>query len=233
MKIRNNLWNRQKSQAIKAVVFDMDGTLYSSESILHQAYVAAVRDFNRERKLHVPTPSLQEILHQIGQPASAIFKNLFPDLSSEEQKVLNSFSLKNLCQSISQGGGELYPGIIESLSFLQSIDKKLFIASNGRTAYLSSILQGFSLTHFFENFVTLEMNGIDTKAGIILYYMKESAFKAEEVLMVGDRTSDIDAARIAGTWFAGVLWGHDPGQEVADADIILEDTLELRTLFKN
>lgn len=232
MKIQNPDWNKlNPKKSIRGVIFDMDGTLFTSETILHPAYVDAINLFNKEYDFGVKIPSLEEILFLVGQPTKVIFANLFPDLSLEYRTILNNYSLQNLCDSILSGKGIIYDGAPEMLRDLDAKRYTLSIASNGRMAYLSSILKGFGLSKLFIDVVTLEREGIDSKADIITYYMNLHKWQPGEVIMIGDRTSDIEAARVARVWFAGVLWGHGPLEEIKDSDIFLDKPQDLADML--
>lgn len=230
--IKENMDWQNARQNIKIIVFDMDGTIYSSESILHKAYKHAIAQYNDDTQANIPTPNLQTILAQVGQPAPKIFASLFPQLSLEQRNHLNEYSLQNLCDMILQGGGMIYPGIEKTLNKLLQKQYPLFIASNGRRPYIESILKGFDLAKFFGKLITIEDPGIASKAEIIQHYIKENSLQPKQCIMVGDRTADLEAARKAQSFFCGVTWGHGPVHEVSSADIIIEKTGELAEIFQ-
>jgi len=216
---------------IRHIMYDMDGTLFTSEAILHKAYEQAINQFNQKYSSAILVPTLEKILEFIGQPTKVIFSSLFPSLSESERGILNSYSLQNLCHSIHSGQGSLYPRIQEFLTKMHLAGYKQYIASNGRRAYLSSICEGFFLKDFFQEFVTIEDEGILSKAGIIKYYLNQSALDPKMAFMVGDRDADLLAAREAGVWFLGVNWGHGPNSEIAAADIIINTQDDLFSVF--
>lgn len=212
---------------LKAVFFDMDGTLFSSEPVLHQAYQKAVASFNEANNNNIPVPELEDILHYVGQPASVIFAGLFPQLSEEQRRELNQYSLANLCTAIEQGGGILYEGVKPLLSQIQKNGLATFVASNGRQNYLEAIIQGFNLQEYFPELITIESKGVSSKAEIILNTIAQKNLSQEEAVMVGDRDSDINAARHANIPFIGVTWGHGVVAEIEQADLMAHSPQEL------
>ncbi|MEQ9366443.1 MAG: HAD hydrolase-like protein, partial [Leptospirales bacterium] len=93
---------------IRAILWDVDGTLFSSEDIIHRIYQST---FEKYRALHgVPArvPVLEEIVAQIGKPVKTIFENLAPDVPEEQRYDLSLGILHGLVTAITAGEGEHY-----------------------------------------------------------------------------------------------------------------------------
>lgn len=226
MTLQNPYW-RQRLEESNLFIFDVDGTLYSSENILHPAYEQAIKKFNQDFNSSLEVPSLNDILLQVGLPAKTIFANLFPQLSVEMRQELNKFSLSALVDMVRNGGGMLYEYVPELLGSLKDRGKKICLASNGRRAYLEAIIKGFSLSEYVEALQTIEDEATPSKADLIHYYCEKYSVEKDNALMLGDRHADLEAARIAGVAFIGVNYGHGHAEEIKSADLIVDGLNQL------
>ncbi len=206
-------------------IFDMDGTLFTSEPILGLAYADAVDTLEKENIPGLRKPAVEEILKYVGYPASVIFANLFPHADEETRSRLNAAALEALVNRIGHAQDLMYPGTKEFLEKIHRQGIRMYLASNGRRKYLAAILEAYKLTDFFPEFFTIEDPQTPSKSAILEYYIRKNNLAIEQTVMVGDRKSDLDAARDNGIDFIGVLWGHGNKQEIASADYLF-DTVE-------
>lgn len=212
----------KKLNKMNAIIFDMDGTLFTSEPILHSAYLEAVTEFEKTFSRSLKKPSLEDILRHVGYPASVIFKNLFPDITDQEREKLNTLALNALLNKIEYNDQLIYDGIEPLLKKIYLHNKKMFMASNGRRRYIQKIIDAFQMNEYFDPFLTIEDPATPTKSAIVEYYITNYNLDKETTLMVGDRKSDIIAAQDNGIPFAGVTWGHGAKDEISEADFIYE-----------
>ena len=78
------------------------------------------------------------------------------------------------------------------------------------------------LEDFFIPLVTINDTTITKKADILKTYMDQFQLTAEEIVMVGDRSSDLEAARIVNCQFIGCDYGF-AAHEIAAADRVVKD----------
>jgi phosphoglycolate phosphatase len=207
---------------IKAIIFDVDGTLFSSHGIIHEAYAAAINKFNNRHKNQVDLPSVDTILHQIGNPVSVIFNNLFPALSDEERTELSTQSRNNLIQAILDSKGLLYPGVKDTVPVLAQLGYALRLASNGKADYVNAITKHYGLAEHFGPFIDLNGKDIQDKGDVLNVHKSILNVKGSEMVMVGDRIHDMEAAEKAECRFIGVSYGHGAHSELKGAAIVID-----------
>ncbi|PKL11089.1 MAG: hypothetical protein CVV50_06185, partial [Spirochaetae bacterium HGW-Spirochaetae-6] len=178
---------------IKAIAFDMDGTLYSSEPILAKVYHESVQELNTQEKTHFVSPRFEEMEPLIGLPVRDIYLALFPGISEAQMEAFGKIIARTFRRIIAQEGGALLGPIKEIFEELEDRGYLLLIASNGTLAYLESVVQKYQLR--VEPIICIqEHNGINNKTEILEAYLRHYKLDAKEMLMVGDRKSDRDAA---------------------------------------
>ena len=99
-------------------------------------------------------------------------------------------------------------GVVETIQELHNRNYTLCVASNGRSPYILSILQTYGLESFFQKLVVINNKGIESKGDILKSYINQFHCSGENILMVGDRKSDLDAALDAESPFAFCEYGH-------------------------
>ena len=198
------------------IAFDLDGVLYSSEAFLGEAYREAIANVNAKRPGSFPrVPSTREVLDHVGWPIPVIFARVFPDADDEAMQLLHAETLAVICGHVARGDGLLYPGVAETLRALCTDGVSLAVASNGRTAYVETVLSTYGLADLFIPRVTADMVG--DKISVLRFYRYRLALPPEQVVMVGDRASDVEAAQAVGCHFIGCDYGHGYRHEIESA----------------
>lgn len=214
---------------IKFIAFDIDGTLFSSEEIILGTYIEAIENFlKKNNKQNIIIPTKEKILEQVGLPVKTIFLNLLPDLNETERDEISDSVLTFLTNKIISKEGILYEGVIEITEYLKSKNYKLLAASNGRLKYIETILQTYSLIQYFEPILTIDYAEIKTKGEILKSYQKKYMLNSNEILMLGDRDSDFQAAKFISCPFAFCEYGHASIGEVNSFEISLKKILDLK-----
>jgi phosphoglycolate phosphatase len=198
------------------IAFDLDGVLYSSEPFLGDAYHEAIGNVNARRPgSFARVPATREILDHVGWPIPVIFANLFPDAEEEALRALHAETLAVISARVARREGILYPDVSETLTALHGNGFTLAVASNGRTDYVETVLATYRLSDLFIPRVTADMVG--DKISVLRFYRYRLAVAPERVVMVGDRSSDVDAARAVGCHFVGCDYGHGYRHEIEAA----------------
>ena len=216
-----------KLEGIKFIAFDMDGTIYTSDGILLPAYYKGIELFNKKHSYSLEKPSKEELEYQIGQPVRIIFSNLFPELRGKsELNILSELVLNVFLEMISDKGGKVFEGVHDTIEALYNKGYKLAVASNGRHAYLMQILKSFDLEKYFVPLVAINDDDISVKSDILKEYMRKYGIEKAEFLMVGDRTSDLEAAKEVDCSFIGCNYGF-AADEIKDAEIVISNFGEI------
>ena len=201
---------------MRLVAFDLDGVLYSSEPFLGDAYREAIAKVNALRPGsfdHVP--STAEILQHIGWPVPVILARLFPRVDDAAIELLHAETLSVICAHVARRDGVLYADVPQTLRDLHDRGLQLAVASNGRTRYVETVLATYALGELFIERVTADHVG--DKTAVLQAYVDRLAISPADTVMIGDRSSDVEAARAVGCHFIGCDYGHGHRREIEAA----------------
>jgi HAD superfamily hydrolase (TIGR01549 family) len=203
----------------KLIIFDLDGTLFRTETVDIEAFNAALISNG-----YLPRTG-SDIMNLIGYPLDAICRQL---LDSENPSLIEKFKIDliNYESKLIVSFGKLYPGVTEFLRRLKNKGLNLCICSNGNKEYVEAITTKFNFRAVF-NEIWYEKNGI-TKSQAIKILKKK--FQADSFIMVGDRASDIEAAKDNKGIAIGVSYGFG-GKEIMNADYIAGSISELEAII--
>lgn len=214
---------------VQNLVFDMDGTLFSSKEMIFFVYRDGILKFkakNPEKSIEIP--SLEKLLSLMGIPIWEIYTTLFPDFDSKERSEVMEIIGKDLIQAIHQKKGLLFSGVFETVQKFFSLGYHLFIASNGTRPYIQAILETYDLLQFFEPFVSLDGEKILSKSDTLFEYQKLYGIQSEDTIMVGDRDSDFIASQDFQCSFIGCHYGHGHYEkELVSVPILIEEFSEV------
>lgn len=211
---------------VKLVVFDLDGTLFTSDNIVHKAYESAICDFNRTQGLALSVPTQEQILNQIGNPGKTIFRTLFPSLDVGQLPALGQAIRGRLITAIRADQGRLLSGVKETLISLAENGLEMRIASNGHKDYIEAVMSNYHLSPLFGPPVYLNQGDIKDKGDILNLYKSLLGLHDDEMIMVGDRLADYQAAQKAGCPFIGITIGHGTREELLKPGAHLIDHFE-------
>lgn len=212
------------------LAFDIDGTLFSSESIILDTYRESVEEFKAKTGHDMQVPSQEEIMREIGKPVKTIFRNLLPNLDEDSRDSISDRVLSLLVEKIESGKGHFYPGCTETIQELAKSGVQMLACSNGRHPYVEVILKVLGVLDLFHPIITLDNAIRKEKGDILLHYSKELSVPANSILMIGDRLSDWEAAKKAGSPFAFCKYGHAEENEIPDYDFLLNQVSDLKKI---
>jgi phosphoglycolate phosphatase len=218
-------------EKIKYLAFDIDGTLFSSEDIILNVYKESILLYKNRTGSNIEIPSQEKIMAQIGKPVKTIFLNLVPELEEKDRDLISDDVLRILCEKVRNKEGHIYDGVRDTLEKLQQKSYILLTASNGRTPYIDSILDVAGVNTLFTDKVTLDYNKLKVKGDILLHYIEKYNIKPDQILMIGDRFSDFEAAEIAKTPFLFCEYGHATLDEIPHFTVKASKVSDLLTLL--
>ena len=204
------------------IAFDLDGVLYSAEPFLGEAYREAIATVNAQRPgSFARVPTTREILDHVGWPVPVILDRLFPHIERTAVDLLYAETLHVIVAHVARGEGTVFPGVADTLSRLQADGLTLVVASNGRRPYVEAVLHTFGLARYFADLIAVDHVELKEKADLLRAYLVRHRLTAAQMIMVGDRTSDVDAARSVGCRFIGCDYGHGHRDEIAEVGLIV------------
>jgi phosphoglycolate phosphatase len=213
--------------AIDLVILDLDGTLYSSTATTLGAVERAVRDLNDRHGLGYARPADDLVLSSVGLTRREFAAKVFPDLPGRYHDEIDELVWHWERELVTNGRGSLFPGALEALEALSSDGRRLAVATNAGRGYMDHILDYFGIRRRFADARCAGQEGTRDKADLIALILAELTADAGRSVMVGDRRSDIDAARRAGTFAIGCTWGFASTAELRGADRLIDRFDEL------
>jgi HAD superfamily hydrolase (TIGR01549 family) len=206
---------------IDLVILDLDGTLYSSTATTLGAVERAVRDLNDRHGLDLRRPPDELILSGVGLTRREFAAKVFPDLPERYHGEIDELVWHWERELVQNGRGSLYPGAIDALEAIASGGYRLAVATNAGRGYMNHILDYFEIRRYFADARCAGQEGTLDKAELIALILDELSAAPWRAVMVGDRRSDVDAARRAGVFAIGCTWGFGSGPELEDADELI------------
>ena len=218
----NNIQNTRK---IKALAFDLDGTLIDSLQDLTDAANAMRVALN-----FPPLPSLQ-IERHIGD---GITRLVHRSLTNERHTLAEpalfekgyALFLKYYGQNLTRHT-RTYPGVIEGLSALKAARFPMVVITNKSEHFAIQILKQLNLEKYFK--LVLGGESLPQKKPDALPLLHACEFlkiAATELAMVGDSKNDILAARNADALAVGVSYGFEDVTQY-NPDIIIDSIASL------
>lgn len=214
----------------EAIIFDMDGTLFQTETLLVHVHRRLFGQL-REEGLYVnETPPIERLLGSLGMLLEDIWRNVMPDGSPEAHRRADELLLLYELEGLAEGQGDLYPRVQETLELLKGRGIKLFVASNGLEDYVKGVAHYKEIHHLFDGLYSAGEHRTSTKVHLVKILMKEHAIRS--AWMVGDRSSDVEAGKGNGLAVIGCAYaGFSKLDELEGADAIISEFREIASLL--
>lgn len=212
---------------LKLVAFDLDGTIFKTESIVLDAVRLAVEELSGRFAIDVAVPSERTILSLLGTPNYAYVGKLGLSLTAQQEAYLGEAIERHELEWIDSGRGQLYPGTVECLEALDRRGLEIGIASNCTRPYLVAISDRFELDRWVDLSLCIDDFGHADKASILTELVSNRMILSHEAVYVGDRSSDLEAARRIGMRFIGCAWGYGAASELSEAETVAANFDEL------
>lgn len=214
-----------KVSGVRALIFDLDGTLIDSKLDLIHSVNAMLRELNR------PELESETISGYIGHGAPKLVARAMGGTATEEElKHALQFFL-GYYEDHKMDTTCAYPGVAETLERLGHLP--MAVLTNKPARISVRILGALGLEKYFR--VIYGGNSFESKkpdpfgAATIL---REFGVTPREGMIVGDSEVDVQTARSAGTLAAAVNYGFGVHDRAAHpADIYLERFTELAEIF--
>ena len=221
---------------MKYIIFDFDGTIGDSQSLI----VKTLQDTMRAKKLEVKSD--EACAKTIGLRLDEAFVALF-GMSDEEgmecAATYREIFLDNKKTMIVQP----FPHVIETLRALHRQGFILGMASSRNHCSLDGYVKQMQLEDIFSSIVAGDdVEHVKPAPDMVFMAlgemkgMKNPVTSAEagdvedmldEVLVVGDMTFDVDMAHNAGCKACAVTYGNGTREQLASAEFIIDDFAEL------
>lgn len=207
----------------KAMIFDMDGTLFQTDLILEPA-LEATFDVLRLNHLWEGKTPIEQYRVIMGVPLPVVWETLCSNHSLDIRRNSNKIFQQKLIELIKAQKGALYEEVEDTLETL-SQKYPIFIASNGEVEYLQAIVETYHLDRFIRGTYSIQQIASGNKSDLVKL-VKETN-KIEEGYVVGDRSSDINAAKDNALIAIGVKFDFAQEEELKQADYVVNHFKEI------
>lgn len=214
------------------IAFDVDGTLYSTDNILLLAYEKSINFINKKLGTSYNLPDKDALFSLVGFPYHTIYKTLFPDMDKKTMEIFGD-SLRTELTKLVESSKEGFFGDVKAIcTTLKKMNIGLLAASNGNIKYVKSVLNKANVLDLFEDLITVDYIKYHNKSEIVKEYLQIYGDGKNNWLMVGDRSSDYQAAVDNNIKFVAVLYGHGSSNEFPKYDYALNSLDEIIDVAK-
>lgn len=210
----------------KAIIFDMDGTLWDSADNVAISWNIAMEKFGYERE-PINEADMQSVM---GKTMDKIAEILFDKVEGEERKALLELACKEENDYLREHGGVLYPEIRKTMECLKE-DYRLFIVSNCQAGYIEAFLDYYQFHDLVED-IECYGNNDKPKAENIQLICQRNGIAAEDAVYVGDIQGDYDSSMASGVKFIHAAYGFGTiDAEVVKIDAFSDLPKVVKTVF--
>ncbi len=185
--------------AKQGIIFDMDGTLWDSSENVAKSWDMAVQEEAGGLR-RITTKDVQAVM---GHTMTEIAGMMFPMLSAQEANALVKLCCERENAYLRQYGGDLYPGLEETLRAL-SKRYPLYIVSNCQSGYIEAFLDYYGFEKYFQDMECFGNNKQGKAENIALVVSRN---QLKQAVYVGDIQGDYDASMQAGVEFIHAAYG--------------------------
>lgn len=210
-------------QKVRALCFDVDGTLSDTDNL----YAQKVSKFLPKFLFKDPDHVARRLVMWIESPGNALLG--FADTVGLDDEMVTVINWLDRHRKRSAKTFLLIPGVDEMLKQLHGRYPMSVVSARDEKGTMA-FLEQYGLVRYFDVVVTgLSAEHTKPYPDPILLAAKKMNVPPENCLMIGDTTVDIRAGKAAGAQTVGVLcgFGEEPELRKFGADEILEDTTKL------
>lgn len=219
---------------IKALIFDIDGTLVDSFEVYHRVFNQGITGFHEGE---VSRDELRELLAK-GLVLREILQKVFSSSIDDATYGACREKILRLYKEAELEGVKSFPGTEELFRYLSGTGIKIGIAT-GRTSSVEDEWVRFTrlgLHPYIDTIVTSkEVRHRKPSPDVIIECARKLGVPSKECIVVGDTESDIIAARRAGAIAVAVTTGHEDEEALHKAlpDIVLQSINDLVPYLKS
>ena len=205
------------------IAFDLDGTVLDSSEAIYNSVAETVQKF-----------SLQEIpktvvIESIGRPISELFSRY--NLKKSDMDLALKFFRAHLVE-VGSKNTLIYPGILETITYLHSRGVFTAIATNKNTLIANTIIDKLNLNKYF-NFVCGQDMALPKPSNTMLKVI-ESKLNAKLIALVGDTEDDVISAQKHKIISIAIASGLQSFERLSESnpDFLIKSATELKSILE-
>lgn len=212
---------------MKLVIFDFDGTLADTETLITQTMMKTIE------AMGLPQRSREQIRAMIGLPLKETFTRLIPmtdDMGERCKKMYEEI----FARDNHKGAVTLFPHVRSTLQTLYDAGLTLTIATSRQRFSLLQFLQDMEIEHLFSHIVTVnDVEHAKPAPDMVLQTLEHIGATPDETMMVGDAVYDIQMGVNAGVHTTAVTYGNGSREEMqaCGAEHIIDSFAQLRDII--
>ena len=201
----------EKFDNIKAILFDLDGTLFETAPELSEAVNLMLKD------LEMVELKTNEIKRFIGKGAENLIKQALeaslkkdpiPSFAKAEKLFAHHYSLIS-------ANSLMFEGVEKAIADLKAKGFLLGCVTNKPAIYTEALMNHSRLSNFMD--IIVSGNTTEKKKPHplpILHALNQLNIEPKDAIMVGDSVVDIEAGFAAGTYIFTVPYGYQFGESI-------------------
>ena len=216
---------------MKAILFDLDGTIINSEEGITKCVQYALRAYG------IDEPDRKKLLCFIGPPLDPVFREKYGMTEEEAWRAVEKYRERFDVEGIFECC--LYDGVRDAIIRLKEKDYVLALASSKPETACRRILEHFLLTPYFDEVVGSTLDGrISTKEEVLEELGRRMAdwqISRDEMCLIGDTKYDAAGAKAFGIRCIGVSYGFGTREELLDAgaEAVFDQMEEVERYIEN
>jgi phosphoglycolate phosphatase len=210
---------------VKLIIFDFDGTLVDSRSLIWESHRIVFSQFR------LPPPSPNESLALVGKTLDIILAQL-AGTAAPIRDMVKAYDLLLPQLRADPGFAEKpFDGVGDLLRDLSSHHNAVLAIATGHTSVtVAPALEALEWHGLFRTIQAADMSPSKPHPGMLLQALQATGIEPDNAIFVGDTTYDMEMARAARVQSIGVGWGYHGAKQLsaAGADRLAASVEELR-----
>ncbi|OFW71473.1 MAG: phosphoglycolate phosphatase [Pseudomonadales bacterium RIFCSPHIGHO2_12_FULL_40_16] len=198
----------------EVLLFDLDGTLVDSATDLHRAMNMSLN------ALQLPTVTEEQVRVWVGKGTALFCQSTLQHLTgkvdpAQQQQLLETFlKIYNADPCVET---QPFDGILEFLEWGLAQKKTMICVTNKPELPARAIVDQLGMTHYFADVIGGDrFEERKPHPRQLLHCVEQYAQSKDQVLMIGDSSNDVEAARRAGIDCVVVSYGYNHGENILD-----------------
>ena len=198
----------------EVLLFDLDGTLVDSATDLHRAMNMSLN------ALQLPTVTEAQVRVWVGKGTALFCQSALQHLTgkvdpAQQQQLLDTFlKIYNADPCVET---QPFDGILEFLEWGLAQKKTMICVTNKPEAPARAIVDQLGMNHYFADVIGGDrFEERKPHPRQLLHCVEQYAQSKDQVLMIGDSSNDVEAARRAGIDCVVVSYGYNHGENILD-----------------
>ena len=202
---------------IKAVVFDLDGTIVKF-NIDFRAVRAETRSFLIRQGVPASVLSINESIFEMLKKTEIFMKNIGKTAATKEAVREKAIAIAEKYELEAAKTTSLQPGVKAVLEILKQMGLKIGLCTVNGQKSTEYVLERFGIKEFFNAVISRDdVKHVKPHAEHLQAALKALGVNPKEVLVVGDSRTDMKCAKELGATAVGILTGVSTLKELTDA----------------